>query len=55
MGIEGEPPTTEQVAYIRNKISNYLDDNGQGYFLLHHHLHSGQAFNLPTVNVRNPD
>ena len=30
MGIEGEPPTPEQVAYIRNKINNYVDDNGQG-------------------------
>lgn len=32
MGIEGEPPTPEQVAYIRNKISNYIDDNGQDVF-----------------------
>ena len=30
MGIEGEPPTPEQVAYIRNKIYNYIEDNGQG-------------------------
>jgi hypothetical protein len=30
MGIEGEPPTPEQVAYIRNKVNSYIDENGQG-------------------------
>jgi hypothetical protein len=30
MGIEGEPPTSEQTAYIRNKIYSYIEDNGQG-------------------------
>ena len=32
MGIEGEPPTPEQVAYIRNKVVNYVEDHGQGSF-----------------------
>jgi hypothetical protein len=34
MGIEGEPPTSEQVAYIRNKIVNYVEDHGQGKSVL---------------------
>jgi hypothetical protein len=30
MGIEGELPTPEQVAYIRKEIVKYVEENGQG-------------------------
>ena len=30
MGVEGELPTAEQVAYIRGKIDNYVENNGEG-------------------------
>ena len=36
MGVEGELPTAEQVAYIRSKIDNYIENNGKGAYLYYY-------------------
>ena len=61
MGVEGDLPTTEQIAHIRSKIDNYIVDNGDGMtltnlllslkpfvaFLLLHSLSQGRVIGLP--------
>ena len=44
MGIEGEPPTAEQTAYIRNKVANYIGDNGKGIFITFHFCNGTSFF-----------